>query len=159
MGGDDLFTVLLLNTQTGTTSEQTIRAGQGGTVSLGAELQPVAALPVVVRGTVGFKFVGTAADDANLYFTRVPLELVASVRHASGAHAGAGAVAHVFNRLRGDGLLRDTDFDPAVGVVVEAGWKALAVRYTVLTYRADTGDRFAASAPGLSATYRWTPGR
>ena len=149
LGGDDLFAVYFTNG-----SSQEIQAGQGGTLAVGVEGRPVASLPVAVRGTVGFKFVGTAADNANIYFTRIPVELVARYEHAGGVHAGVGATAHLFNRLHGDDFLDDKTFDAAFGPTVEVGWKWVALTYTSLSYTDEQGNTFDAAAPGLSFVYR-----
>ncbi len=146
-GGDDLFQVFFTDG-----SDQTILAGQGGTIAVGVEAQPVATLPVTVRGTVGFKFVLTAADNANVRFTRFPLEGIVAYRHASGVRVGAGASVHTAVRLYGDGFLDDRSFDTAVGPTVEIGYKGIALTASRMAYRASKSpsERVDGSSIGLS---------
>ena len=72
-GGEELFTVVFTDGD-----EQTVHAGQGGTISFGAELRPRRMPNLGVRGMIGYKFVTTAAENANITFTRIPVEVVAS---------------------------------------------------------------------------------
>ena len=149
LGGDDLLKVGFTNG-----NSQTVKAGQGGTLAVGAEAMPFGDAPVRVRGTVGFKFVGTAADNANIYFTRFPVEGLVSYVLPGGVHAGAGYTVHLAPRLHGDGFLPDQSFDTAHGPTAEVGWKWVALTYTALSYRDEAGRTVAASVPGVSVTYR-----
>lgn len=146
-GGDDLLEVIFTD---GTT--QTVLAGQGGTIAVGVEARPFARVPVLVRGTVGFKFVLTAADNANIRFTRFPIEAIAAYRHTSGVRVGAGVSYHAGVRLYGDGFLEDRSFDSAVGPTLEIGYKGVSLTATRMAYRASTGaaERVDGSSIGLS---------
>ena len=149
LGGDDLLKVGFTNG-----GSQTVKAGQGGTLAVGAEAMPFGTMPVRVRGTVGFKFVGTAADNANIFFTRFPVEALMSYVLPGGAHVGAGYTVHLAPRLHGDGFLPDRSFDTAHGPTAEVGWKWVALTYTALSYRDEAGVTFDGSVPGVSFTYR-----
>lgn len=129
---------------------QTMRAGQGGSVSAGLELRPSAASPFAVRGTVGFKYVTTAATNVDIKLTRIPIEVVGTYTLPNGVFAGAGVVHHARIRFDGGGLAEDVDFDPATGATVEAGWKWIALTYTHLTYTDEFGNEYDAGAPGIS---------
>lgn len=147
MGGDELFTVVFTDGE-----EQTIRAGQGGTFAFGAELRPRQMPNLGLRGTIGYKFVTTAAENANITFTRIPVEVVASYYLQNDWRLGAGLAYHLSPKLNGDGLLPDVSFDPAAGATLELGWKALALTYTVMDYSID-GASVGANAIGLSASW------
>ncbi len=144
-GGDDLLTVQFTNGD-----DQTLLAGQGATLAVGVEVQPRPALPVTARATLGFKFALTAADNANIAFTRIPLEGVVSYRHRSGVRLGAGVSHHARVRLNGDGFLPDADFGSATGPTVEIGYKLLALTASRMAYRAPSGERLDASSLGLT---------
>jgi hypothetical protein len=131
-------------------SSQTMRAGQGGTVAVGAELRPSHGSPLGVRATVGFKYVTTAATNVDIKLTRVPVEVVGTYTFPSGAFVGGGYVRHSRIRFDGGGLAPDVDFDDAQGATLEAGWRWVAVSYTKLTYTDEFGNEYDASAPGLS---------
>lgn len=53
-------------------STQTMRAGQGGTGYAGVAFYPAGAPRLGLQGTVGFKYVTTAADNANITLTGFP---------------------------------------------------------------------------------------
>jgi hypothetical protein len=152
LGGDDFLKVAFTNGST-----QKLRAGQGGTLSIGGLLRPSVTSPLSLRGTVGFKYVTTAADDANIMFTRVPLELVGSYQMPNGVRAGAGVVYHANNRFRGDGFLPNESFSSSPGVTAEVGYKVLAVTYARVSYTPTGGRAIDGSSVGVKLV--WTPTR
>jgi hypothetical protein len=152
MGGDDILTVAFTNGE-----NQTIRAGDGGTLAIGGILRPSAGSPLSLRATAGIKFSGTAADDANIFFLRAPVELVGTYALTNGARIGAGLVSHVWNRYKGDGFFPDQSYAAATGFTAEVGYKAFAVTYTTMTYKQQGGASYDAGSFGLQAL--WTPKR
>jgi hypothetical protein len=151
-GGDDFLEVYFTNG-----GSQKLRAGQGGTLAVGGILRPSAASPLSLRGTVGFKFVTTAADNANIMFTRIPVELVGSYSFPNAVRVGAGVVHHANNKFNGDGFVDDATFSPATGFTAELGYKAFAVTYTALNYKVKGGDPF--NGGSIGAQLLWTPQR
>lgn len=151
MGGDMLLELTFTDG-----SKQKIYTGQGGTVSFGAELRPRALPNLGLRALAGIKFTSTAADDANIMFTRVPLEVVASYYLPREWRVGAGLAYHTAVKLNGDGFVSDVNFDPAAGATVELGWKWAAVTYTTMEYTVPAGS-LDASAIGLS--FSWAFGK
>lgn len=129
---------------------QTMRAGQGGTASVGLEVRPRQDSPLGVRATVGFKYVTTAATNVDIKMTRIPIEVVGTYRFPNHAFVGAGYVRHTNIKFDGGGLAEDVDFDDAQGATVEAGWKWVALTYTMLTYKDEFGNEYDAGAPGIS---------
>jgi hypothetical protein len=152
LGGDDILTVAFTNGE-----EQTIRAGDGGTLAIGGILRPSAASHFSLRATAGIKFSGTAADDANIFFLRAPVELVGSYALSNGARVGGGVVSHVWNRYKGDGFFPDQSYAATTGFTAEIGYKAVAVTYTAITYTQQGGPSFNAGSVGLQAL--WSPKR
>lgn len=151
-GGDDFLEVVFT-----TGSTQKIKAGQGGTIAIGGILRPNAASPLSLRGTIGFKYVTTAADNANIMFTRIPLELVGGYDFANHMRVGAGLSYHMNNKFNGDGFVPDVTFDPTAGFTAEIGYKAVALTYTVLNYKADNGESIDGGSIGVQ--FLWTPKR
>ena len=129
---------------------QTMRAGQGGTASVGLELRPRHDSPVGVRATVGIKYVTTAATHVDIKLTRIPIEVVGTYTFPNQIFVGGGYVRHSNIRFDGGGLGEDLDFDDAQGATVEAGWRWLSLSYTRLTYTDEFGNEYDASSPGLS---------
>lgn len=124
---------------------QTMRAGQGGTAAVGVRVRPRRGSPLGVRATAGIKYVTTAADNANITLTRIPLEVVGSYHVTKDVWAGAGYVHHARIRFDGDRFGPDIEFKSANGATVEVGWRWAALTYTALEY---TGG----GAPGLDAS-------
>ena len=147
-GGDE---VAELTFEDGDT--QTLHAGQGGTLAVGALVRPLRTVPVSLRGTVGYKFVLNASSNADIRLTRIPVELVAAYDITPDVWAGAGYVLHANTTLYGDGFFPDLDFDPAHGVTVEAGWKWIGASYTAISYTDELGDDYDASSVGITLRY------
>lgn len=131
-------------------SEQKMLAGQGGTVALGVELRPNLGSPLSLRATVGYKFVLTAADNANIRLTRIPVEVVASYDVMRDFRVGVGYVRHLAVKYSGDGFAEDMELKDANGATVELGWRWLALTYTAMRYEDEFGDRFDASSVGAA---------
>ncbi|MBL8998827.1 MAG: hypothetical protein JNL44_16050 [Gemmatimonadetes bacterium] len=134
-------------------SSQTMTAGQGGTFAFGAEFRPRAESRLTLRGTVGYKFVTTAATNADIKMTRVPLEAVASWELPREMRVGAGLAYHTAIKFDGAGFGPNATFDPAAGATLELGWKFLALTYTAMDYRDEFGNDYDASALGVSLSW------
>ena len=68
LGGDKIAEVYFNNGE-----KQGVRAGQGISVGVGGQLQIPGAEKFLLRSTVGFKYVTTAADNVHIRLTRVPI--------------------------------------------------------------------------------------
>lgn len=145
-GGDLLVTLLFTDG-----SDQDILAGQGGTVAFGFDVRPRSLPQVGIRTTAGIKFSSNASENADISFIRLPIEVVGSYYLPREWRVGAGLAYHTGVSFNGDGFVPDVDFDPATGLTLELGWKALALTYTTMEYSAG-GASFGASAIGVSAT-------
>ncbi len=132
-------------------SRQSLTAGNGGTFSFGAEYRPVPRLGL--RGTLGWKFSTSAADNVNVMFTRFPIEGVASWSLNDDWRVGAGVSHHANINLDFDGLGPNLKFDPATGATLELGWRWAALTYTAMTYTDEFGNDYDASAVGISLSY------
>lgn len=53
-----------------------MRAGQGGYIALGGQFQMTKVKPLMLRAAIGLKYNTTAAENANIRFTRVPITLI-----------------------------------------------------------------------------------
>lgn len=149
MGGSRVATTTFTDGST-----QTMQAGQGGTFAVGAEVRPSAGSPLVVRGTVGWKFVTTAASNTSIGLTRVPLELVASWSIDNNWRVGAGYVRHTAIEFDAGGFGPDVSFDDANGATIEVGWRKLSITYTAMEYTDEYATRYNASSGGIS--FVWT---
>jgi hypothetical protein len=145
MGGDVLLEIPFTDGST-----QDMLAGQGGTVAFGAEVRGAR---IGLRATAGLKYNTTAADNANIAFTRVPLEAVLSWYPSTNLRLGGGVSYHTAVHLNGDGFLPDFDADAAMGTTAEIGYKWFAVTYTSLKYEFPGAAPIDASSVGVSLTY------
>ena len=142
-GGDDVATVLFSNGDT-----QDVKAGQGLGVDAGVYYR-FAESPFSVRGTVGFKFVTTQAENADINMRRIPLQLVGSYHLDNGARLGVGVVRHNGIKFDADGIGDNLDFDDATGYTIEAGWKWVLLSYTGMDYTDEFGQDYSADSFGV----------
>ena len=149
MGGDEFGKTVFTTGDT-----QTMRTGQGGTLSVGGELRNFVPVPLAVRATAGIKFVTTAAENADIKLTRIPIELVASYHFTPKWHAGAGVVRHSRIRFDGDSFAEDVSFRDANGVTIEGGWRWVTLSYTKLDYDDGQGNVYNAGSLGVTLTWR-----
>lgn len=153
MGGDRLVTLIFTDGST-----QKIYAGQGGTISVGADYRPAAMPQLGLRATAGLKFTTNASENSDISFTRIPIEVVGSYYLPNDLRVGAGLAYHTAVNFKGDAAfsIPDVNFDPAAGYTVELGWKWVALTYTGIEYGAN-GASIDASAVGVS--FSWIFGK
>lgn len=144
-GGDRFADFVFTNGDT-----QTMRAGQGGTAFAGVAFHPAAAPRLGIEGTVGVKYVTTAADNANITLTRFPLDARATWSLTPDVFVGAGVTYHTGTKFRGDGFVQDVAFDPALGTSVRLGWRWIAATYTAMTYTDEFGFEYDAGSFGIA---------
>lgn len=142
-GGDRVATV---SYEDGST--QDVRAGQGVSLAVGAHYRGDS--PISLRGTLGYKYVTTAASNADISLSRVVMEVLANYAWDNGWWAGVGVTHHTNVRFKGDGFGPDVDFDDATGPTFELGWRWIALSYTKLDYTSEFGGTVDASSFGLT---------
>lgn len=147
-GGDDVVTVTFTNNES-----QDLKAGQGVGAFGGGLFRPHQDAMFELRGTLGFKYVTTAASNADITLTRLVWELEPRLRFGAGFWAAIPAVLHTNIEYAGDGFTRDLSFDNAFGTGLRIGWRGLALRWTKLEYRDEFGNDYDASSLGFSASY------
>ncbi|MAQ91995.1 MAG: hypothetical protein CMM84_00465 [Rhodothermaceae bacterium] len=145
VGGDDVIELLF----TGGGS-QTLSAGQGGTFAAGLRARPVATLPLSLFGSIGYKFVLNASDNADIRLTRIPIELGLRADVTDAVWAEAAYTRHAGITLYGDDFFSDVDFDAADGATLAAGWRWVGASYTAIRYTSEDGTEFDASNVGVT---------
>ena len=146
-GGDEILKVFFTNGE-----DQTMRAGQGGTIAVGGQFEFKGVKQLMLRTSVGFKYNTTAADNANIRFTRFPITLMPFYKINDAFRLGAGITTHQGIKLKGDGFVNDVEFDGAIGPRFEFGYKWLALTYTVINYTAQ-GEKVSANAVGAFISF------
>jgi len=148
-GGDNVAKVFYINGDT-----QNIRAGQGGTLAIGAHYQ-VAATPWDFAATVGYKFVRTSDYHSDLGIDRVVVKLVGSYALGRGLWIDAGPVLHTDTRFNGDGFVPDIKFEDALGGTIGVGWRWIGLTYTNIHYHSPLTGSLDASNAGISFTWKF----
>jgi hypothetical protein len=149
-GGDEVASVLFTDNTT-----QGINAGQGLTLAVGMHFRP-ANWDVDFSGTAGYKFVTTAASNADIGITRTVLQLMATYDPSEAWWVGAGPVWHNNVKFNADGLGRNLDLGSATGFTVQAGWKWIGLTYTKMEYtEVTTGRGYKYDAGAIGLTLRW----
>jgi hypothetical protein len=150
-GGDDLATVSFTDGDS-----QNVKAGQGVSFGLGGWFRPMADVPLELQGALGYKYLTTAATNADIKVTRTTLQLNAVYRFANHWYLGGGLMRHMSPELDGDGFFEDIEFDDATGFSVEVGWKWIGLHVTQLDYSSEFYEDADAGHVGLRFT--WRPG-
>jgi hypothetical protein len=144
-GGDRLLEVLFTNGNT-----QTMRAGQGGFIALGGQLEFGKAKNLMFRTTIGIKYNTTAADNANIRFTRIPINVLAYWKINQDFRLGAGISTHQSVRLNGDGFFPNVNLKSNLGTRFEFGYRWVALTYTAIRYRDNFGESLSGGSIGLA---------
>ena len=148
-GGDDIATVAFVGG-----GSQDVKAGQGVAVAIGGWFRPVASSPFEIQAMVGYKYVTTAADNADIKVTRTTLSVNGIYRFTNGWYVGGGVLRHMSPKLDGDGFFEDVKFDDATGFNAEFGWKWVGLRVAKLDYSASGYSDADAGSIGVRFTWR-----
>lgn len=146
-GGDEILEVYFTNGE-----QQKMRAGQGGYVAIGGQFQFASVKNLMLRTSIGYKYNTTAANNADIKLTRLPLTLTAYYLLKNDFKIGLGVTKHQSVKFDGDGFVPSLNFDSSIGTKFELGYKWVSVTYTVLKYTFDS-EKIDASSFGLAVTY------
>lgn len=143
--GDELLTVFFTNGV-----DQTMLAGQGGYLALGGDFQFQKIKSLMLRATIGYKYNTTAASNANIRLTRLPINIIPYWKINEDLRIGIGITTHQIVNLNGYDFIADVVFTSPLGLRFELGYKWVALTYTAIKYKADTNESFSASSLGVS---------
>jgi hypothetical protein len=144
-GGDKIAELYFTNGE-----KQGVRAGQGISVGAGAQLQISGADKFLLRASVGFKYVTTAADNVHVRLTRVPIIASGSFMASPRLRLGAGLCMHRGIRFNTGGLGNDESFQGANGPVFEIAYAGVGLSYTAMKYVDRSGNSYSANAVGIT---------
>jgi hypothetical protein len=147
-GGDEILQVFFTNGE-----DQKMRAGQGGCIAVGGELQFSSVKHLMVRASIGIKYNTTAADNANIRLTRIPVHLTPFWKLNDDFRLGIGITTHMSPKLKGDGFIPDIAYTSTAGPRFEFGYKWIALTYTAINYEDEFGKSFSASSIGASISF------
>ncbi|WP_222927905.1 hypothetical protein [Polaribacter aestuariivivens] len=131
-------------------SNQSVNAGQGGTIFAGGELFFSESQKFSLRATVGFKYVTTKATNYNITLTRIPLDLSANYMIGKDFRLAAGIVSHQNIKFNADGLGANETFTGGFGPKFEFGWKWIGISYTIMNYQDSSNKTYNANAIGIT---------
>lgn len=146
-GGDDIGRVFFTDG-----SSEDLTAGEGISLEIGLFGRPSPA-PFTLRGTVGFKYTTSQAENADINVNRLVLNVIGT--HEIGQFRVGGGITHHSNiSFDSDGLGSDQDFDDALGLTLEIGWSWLVLSYTAIDYEPEgTNQEVDASNIGLRTLF------
>ena len=144
-GGDEVAKVYFTNGE-----DQSVRAGQGGTVSIGGQFQLPKEPRLLFRATVGFKYVTTQADNVHIRLTRIPLHFTANWMITDKIRLGTGLVSHQNIKFKADGIGQDITFSGANGPIFELAYRGIGLTYTLMKYKDQSNVTYSANAIGIS---------
>ncbi len=153
LGGDRVAEVYFTNGNT-----QSVKAGQGISVALGGEFQVPKVEKLLLRATVGYKYVTTAAENAHIRLTRVPFHFTANWMITDRLLIGAGLAMHRGIQFKADGIGEDITFKGASGPTFEIAYRGVGLQYTAMQYKDQYHQTYSANSIGLAYTAT-IPGR
>jgi hypothetical protein len=141
-GGDKIAEVYFTNG-----ADQSVNAGQGG--SLYAAVEYALHKSFRIRTLAGFKYVTTAAENANIRLTRFPLQISGIVNLNKDWYLSAGLATQQGIRFKGDGFLDDLKLKTKGGAVFGLGYNSFFLTYTGMKYKDNRQNEYDASSIGL----------
>jgi len=147
-GGDEILEVTFTDGDS-----QTVLAGQGGYVAVGGEFSLPSIKAVSLRASIGYKYNTTAAENANITLTRIPINIIPYWHLNKYIRLGIGLTTHQFIQFEGDGFVPDIDFESSFGPRIELAYKFIALTYTQIDYRIPAISSVSAGSFGISVSY------
>jgi hypothetical protein len=144
-GGDKVAEVQFTNGES-----QSIPAGQGVSIHAGGQFEFPNLDKLLIRATVGFKYVTTQADNAHIRLSRIPLHLTGNYMVTDKIRIGAGLASHQSITFKTDGLGGDFDFKGANGAIFEVAYSFIGLSYTAMTYKDEYNMSYSANSIGIT---------
>ena len=141
-GGDKIAEVYFTNG-----ADQSVNAGQGG--SLYAAVEYALHKSFRIRTLAGFKYVTTAAENANIRLTRFPLQISGIVNLNKDWYLSAGLATQQGIRFKGDGFLDDLNLKTKGGAIFGLGYNSFFLTYTGMKYKDNRQNEYDASSIGM----------
>lgn len=142
LGGDKVAQVYFTNGE-----DQSVNAGQGGSILAGLDYTFNKSFGL--RAVLGYKYVTTAATNANITLTRFPMRLSGVVHFTPKWWASAGFATQQRIVFKGDGILDNFKLSTSGGPHIELGYNQLFLSYTGMKYKDNQNGVYDASCFGL----------
>jgi hypothetical protein len=141
-GGDKIAEVYFTNG-----ADQSVNAGQGGSIL--AALDYAISKSFRIRTVAGYKYVTTAANNANIRLTRFPIQVSGIVNLDKNWWLTAGLATQQGIRFKGDGFLDDLRLKTKGGATFGLGYNLVYLSYTGMKYKDNLQNEYNASSIGL----------
>jgi hypothetical protein len=142
LGGDQVAKVYFTNGE-----DQSVNAGQGGSILVG--LDYAFNDKFSLRSVLGYKYVTTAATNANITLTRFPMRLSGVVHFTPKWWASAGYATQQRIVFKGDGIIDNFKLSTSGGAHVELGYNNIFLNYTGMKYKDNLSGTYNASCFGV----------
>jgi hypothetical protein len=142
LGGDQVAQVYFTNGE-----DQSVNAGQGGSILLGLEYGFNKYFSL--RSVIGYKYVTTAATNANITLTRFPMRLSGVVHFTPKWWASLGYATQQRIVFKGDGIIDNFNLSTSGGAHVELGYNNIFLNYTGMKYKDNLNGTYDASCFGV----------
>ena len=143
MGGDKFAKVFYTNGKT-----QDIETGQGLTLAIGGHYRAKQS-PWEFVGTIGYKFVTTAASNVDITLTRNIVKGEVRYHINNDFWLGTGITQHSNIKFDCGGLCPDEDLQNANGILAVVGWKWMGLTFNKMDYQDRFGYTYNADNVGL----------
>lgn len=143
MGGDAIAKVYFTDG-----GDQSVHVGQGGSLLAGVEQKINSYLSV--RGVLGFKYLTTAANNANITLTRFPMRISGVVKLSPAFWLSAGYMTYSGIKFNGDGIIENFTLKTKGGPAFEFGYKNVSLIYNAIKYKDNFGFDYAGNSIGVS---------
>jgi hypothetical protein len=142
LGGDQVAKVYFTNGE-----DQSVNAGQGGSILVG--LDYAFNEKFSLRSVLGYKYVTTAATNANITLTRFPMRLSGVVHFTPKWWASLGYATQQRIVFKGDGIIDNFKLSTSGGAHVELGYNNIFLNYTGMKYQDNLNGTYNASCFGV----------
>jgi hypothetical protein len=145
LGGDDVAEIYYTNGE-----KEGMPAGQGGSIGVGVQFKVPGAEKLLLRSTVGFKYLTNPAENVHIRLTRFPVVVSGNFMATSKLRLSAGLSMHKNIRFNTGGLGGDAKFKAANGPIFEVAYAGIGLSYTAMKYRDELNNSYSANAIGLT---------
>ena len=142
LGGDQVAQVYFTNGE-----DQSVNAGQGGSILVGLEYGFNKFFSI--RSVLGYKYVTTAATNANITLTRFPMRFSGVVHFSPKWWASAGYATQQRIVFKGDGIIDNFKLSTSGGPHIEFGYDNFFLNYTGMKYTDNLNAEYNASCFGI----------
>ena len=144
-GGDEITKVLFTNGE-----DRSVNAGQGGTISVGTQIEFPNVEKFLLRASIGYKYLTTQADNVHIRLTRVPVQFTANFMATEKLRFSAGLVTHAGIKFNSGGLGGNMTYKSNVGPVFEIAYYGVGISFTALQYKDQNNKSYSANAFGIT---------